>query len=108
MLAETGTSQAKAIHQAPQALTSLAPPLFRSRWVLEIDKRRRTHMKLKVIQGEKGKNQNKNQKPESEKRPLEDYYEKERPRAQEMEQAEGDEDIVDAALKNQERKGNAA
>lgn len=66
-------------------------------------------MKLRVIQGEKGKTpkesaNKQNQKPEE--RNMEDYYAKERPRSQDMEQAEGDEDIVDAALKNQ--KGSAA
>jgi hypothetical protein len=75
-------------------------------------------MKFKVIQGEKGKkqdtrnqsqNQNQNQpKRNSEKPVMEDYYAKERPRSQEMEQAEGDEDIVDDALKNQEKTGDAA
>jgi hypothetical protein len=67
-------------------------------------------MKLRVIQGQKGQQQ----KPEdkAENKPMEDYYAKERPRSQEMEQAEGDEDIVDQALKDQEikkqNKGSAA
>jgi hypothetical protein len=69
-------------------------------------------MKFKVIQGEKGKSR----KPEKEQKQgkqdqrnaMEDYYAKERPRAQEMEQAEGDEDIVDTALKNQYKPGDAA
>ncbi len=70
-------------------------------------------MKLRVIQGEKGKNH----KPEDKKKQnqrnqnetaMEDYYVKERPRSQEMEQAEGDEDIVDSALKSQRKTGDAA
>jgi hypothetical protein len=78
-------------------------------------------MKFKVIQGEKGKKQdtqnqvqdqkqNNSQKPGSPSMPnmMEDYYAKERPRSQDMEQAEGDEDIVDDALKNQEKTGDAA
>lgn len=81
-------------------------------------------MKLRVIHGEKGKKQEeKNQMPVAEKPStaktsksqnapqssmMEDYYAKDRPRAQEMEQAEGDEDIVDEALKHQSKAGDAA
>lgn len=80
-------------------------------------------MKLRVIHGEKGKKQEeKNQMPVAEKpsmpkksksqnapqSSMEDYYAKDRPRAQEMEQAEGDEDIVDEALKRQTKAGDAA
>ncbi|MFL5812804.1 MAG: hypothetical protein ACJ763_04450 [Bdellovibrionia bacterium] len=76
-------------------------------------------MKFKVIHGEKGKqqnSQNQNQpediKANTEKpgtsKIMEDYYAKERPRSQDMEQAEGDEDIVDDALKNQGNTGDAA
>lgn len=73
-------------------------------------------MKFKVIQGEKGKKQNQeNQAPASEQsgmpensKIMDEYYAKERPRSQDIEQAEGDEDIVDTALKNQNKKGDAA
>jgi len=69
-------------------------------------------MKFKVIQGEKGKNQKTENKQQAEKtahnRIMEDYYAKERPRAQDMEKAEGDEDIIDSALEKQGKTGNAA
>ena len=79
-------------------------------------------MKFKVIQGEKGKKQNREDQmpaaenpgmPENSKLPenskiMDEYYAKDRPRSQDIEQAEGDEDIVDSALKNQAKKGDAA
>lgn len=80
-------------------------------------------MKFKVIQGQKGQgekgnkqdtqNQTSSEKPVTSEKPdmpnaLEDYYAKESPHSQDMEQAEGDEDIVDDALKNQGKTGDAA
>lgn len=78
-------------------------------------------MKLKVIQGEKGKkqetqqnqNQSKQTKDTSEKKPAQkpvigDYYARGPIHAQSMEKAEGDEDIVDEALRRQSKTGDAA
>jgi hypothetical protein len=73
-------------------------------------------MKFKVIQGEKGKKEAEQKKKQNEqnKSPnensgiLEDYYPRGPFHAEQMEKAEGDEDIVDDALKNQEKTGDAA
>jgi hypothetical protein len=73
-------------------------------------------MKFKVIQGEKGQKQNeqkKNQNEQNQAAPesnsiLEDYYPRGPIHAEQMEKAEGDEDIVDDALKNQKKTGDAA